>query len=74
MLFLLFIFAGSAGVDCEVYSSTLLQLVNCRLGKACLQQAKVAALCSRQVVTCLLTPVLARLVTTTYNNPAKKRE
>ena len=70
MLFLLFVFAGSEGVDCEVYSLTLLQLVNCRLVKACVQQAKVAAICSRQAVTCLLTPVLARLVTTTCSKSA----
>ena len=70
MLFLLFVLSGSEGVDCEVYSSTLLQLVNYRLVKACWQQAKVAAICSREAVTCLLTPVLARLVTTTYNKPA----
>ena len=70
MLFLLFVFAGSEGVDCEVYSLTLLQLVNCRLVKACVQQAKVAAICSREAVTCLLTPVLARLVTTTCSKSA----
>ena len=70
MLFLLFVFAGSEGVDCEVYSLTLLQLVNCRLVKACVQQAKVAGICSREAVTCLLTPVLARLVTTTCSKSA----
>ena len=70
MLFLLFVFAGSEGVHCEVYSSTLLQLVNCRLVKACLQQAKVAAICPRQAVPCLLTPVLARLVKTTCSKSA----
>ena len=70
MLFLLFVFAGSEGVDCEVYSLTLLQLVNCRLVKACLQQAKAAAICLRQAVTCLLTQILASLVTTTCSKSA----
>ena len=45
---------------CNLSTADLLKLV----------YNKVAAICSRQVVTCLLTPVLVRLLTTTYNKPA----
>ena len=57
MLFLLFVFAGSEPC-CNLSTADILQLV----------YNKFATVCSRQVVICLQTPVLVRLVTTTCNN------